>query len=259
MTPSTRTSASTIFQAPVAARADTAFSDAPLAALAAADAPLRRALARIAGHLVGRRGWESLGYVRIGDYARERLGMAPRKARTLLCVERACQASVALRKAWRAGTLSLAQAQTLASLFALDHSQPWQAMWIVRAGEVTLRRLCDDVDAAIASGILDPAALPAVPAGLQSGAPHRDSEDTPHRPGLHLVPKPPRPPRRVPLSRRRRRRGEPHHPVRRPPPARRPRRRSPPHLGRCAPAYFGAPGSSLPRLTRSSTAYPMRR
>jgi hypothetical protein len=34
----------------------------------------------------------------------------------------------------------------------------------------------------IASGNLDPAALPALPAGLQSGAPHKDAEEVPHRP-----------------------------------------------------------------------------
>ncbi len=56
---------------------------------------------------------------------------------------------------------------------------PWQAAWIERAGQVTLRRLCDDVDTAIATGSLDPAAVPALPEGLQSRAPHKDSADTP--------------------------------------------------------------------------------
>ncbi len=145
----------------------------------------RSFLARVAPlllELAATRAYRDVGCRSFDEYARERLGMAPRKARTLLRVQRACRASLPLRKAWRAGALSLAQAHTLAALFALDPSQPWQEAWVARAGEVTLRRLGDDVDAAIASGSLDPASLPAVPAGLQSGAPHKDAEEGSHRP-----------------------------------------------------------------------------
>jgi hypothetical protein len=173
------------------------FLDALVEGLATAtprelDARLRRAaalersfLARLGPpllELAATRAYRNVGCRSFDQYARERLGMAPRKARTLLRVERACQVSVHLRTAWRAGALTLAQAQTLVSLFTLDRSMPWQEAWIARAGQVTLRRLCDDVDAVIASGNLDPAALPALPADLQSGARHKDSEDTPQRP-----------------------------------------------------------------------------
>ena len=56
-------------------------------------------------------------------------------------------------------------------------SGPWQAAWIERAGRVSVRRLEDDVDRALATGNLDPEALPRLPepvaldpAGLQMGA-----------------------------------------------------------------------------------------
>src|SRR4029450_6454290 len=49
-----------------------------LAELARAGARLRRALAALAGRLVATRAWDRLGYVRLRDYARERLGLSAR-------------------------------------------------------------------------------------------------------------------------------------------------------------------------------------
>jgi hypothetical protein len=46
--------------------------DAGLVGWMRSGAPLRRALARIAGEVVRTRAWESLGFVRPADYARER-------------------------------------------------------------------------------------------------------------------------------------------------------------------------------------------
>lgn len=46
--------------------------------LAHACGPLRRVLAVLAASFMKRRAWETLGYARIGDYARERLGISPR-------------------------------------------------------------------------------------------------------------------------------------------------------------------------------------
>ncbi|MDJ0867094.1 MAG: hypothetical protein QNK03_13375, partial [Myxococcota bacterium] len=57
--------------------------DAELARLAAGGAPLRRALARLAGSLVARRDWQALGFVRADDYARERLGLSGRELHDL--------------------------------------------------------------------------------------------------------------------------------------------------------------------------------
>jgi len=152
------------------------------------DARLRRAvalerglLARLGPQLLAlaaERGFRALGFASLDTYARERLGMAPRKARALLRVERACQRSPALRRAWRSGALSWSQAQTLVAVALAEGSGPWLEAWVARAAQVTVRRLEDDVDHALATGSLDPAALPPlpvplyeeIPAGVQIGA-----------------------------------------------------------------------------------------
>jgi hypothetical protein len=206
------------------------------------DRRLRRAAARVHGlsarigplllRLAAGRGFCEAGFRGLDDYARERLGMSPRRARSLLYLERACLASPALAAAWRGGRLSYSQAQTLTPLFLADGSAPFHAAWTLRAGQVTVRRLEDDVDLALASGAFDPADLPALPAvglgpelgleptvglgpegagtpaseppaalpptarpvtapppaGLQTGAPHRDlDEDIPRRPSEGAV------------------------------------------------------------------------
>jgi hypothetical protein len=142
------------------------------------DRRLRRAAALVHGlsarigplllRLAAGRGFCEAGFRGLDDYARERLGMSPRRARSLLYLERACLASPALAAAWRGGRLSYSQAQTLTPLFLADGSAPFQAAWTLRAGQVTVRRLEDDVDLALASGAFDPADLPALPAlGLE--------------------------------------------------------------------------------------------
>jgi len=62
-----------------------------------------------------------------------------------------------------------------------EGSAPWVPAWLARAEAATVRRLEDDVDQALATGDLDPAALPALsvspaealalafPAGVQTG------------------------------------------------------------------------------------------
>jgi hypothetical protein len=140
------------------------------------DARLRRALrleqrqlARLGPLLLtvaSERGFRDLGYRGLDAYARERLGMAPSKARALLRLERIAQMAPALSEAWRAGRLSWTQAEALAPLLRLDAARPWQAAWVTRARGVSVRRLREDVDWAIASENLDPA----LPVGLQTGA-----------------------------------------------------------------------------------------
>jgi hypothetical protein len=44
-------------------------------------------------------------------------------------------------------------------VLVLEHSQPWRAAWVAHATTVTVRRLEDDVERAIATGYLDPASL----------------------------------------------------------------------------------------------------
>ena len=65
--------------------------DAQLVAAVRAPAPLRRALARVAGRMVATRGWERLGFARLADYAAERAGVlaSPRAARGRCCASSA--------------------------------------------------------------------------------------------------------------------------------------------------------------------------
>jgi hypothetical protein len=97
--------------------------------------------------------------------------MSPRKARALLRVERACVRSPALAAAWRSGAVSWSQAQALVPLVLAPGAEPFHEAWLARAASVTVRRLEDDVDHALASGDFDPAHLPALPTGVQIGAP----------------------------------------------------------------------------------------
>jgi hypothetical protein len=128
--------------------------------------------------LVDARSPSQLGYRSLDAYARERLGISPRKARALLRLERACAISPALREAWRAGALTVSQAELLVPLVLEPESEPFQPAWIERAAGVTLRRLGDDVEHALASGSFDPALLPELPAGLQIGAQPTGGEET---------------------------------------------------------------------------------
>jgi hypothetical protein len=139
---------------------------------------VRRHEAEIAGPLLvlaEARLFLDLGFRGFDGYVRERLGMAPSKARALLRLERLGRLSAPFRAAWRSGALSWTQAQALVPLLASPGSRRWHGAWVERARQVSVRRLEDDVELATASGALDPALLPALPAGLQIGARPRAS------------------------------------------------------------------------------------
>ena len=84
------------------------------------------------------------------SFARERLGMSPRKARALLRLERIGELCPTLQAAFRDGTLSWVQAQALAPLVLLDEAGSWRTAWVRFAGQVTVRRLEETVDQALA-------------------------------------------------------------------------------------------------------------
>jgi hypothetical protein len=67
-------------------------------------------------------------------------------------------------------------------VLAPGSEEPFHAGWIERATEVTVRRLEDDVEHALASGRFDPSALPDLPAelpeGVQIGAEDMGREET---------------------------------------------------------------------------------
>jgi hypothetical protein len=117
-------------------------------------------------------------------YVRERLGMAPRKVRALLRLERTSHVSPALGAAYREGRLSWVQAQALIPVLLIGDARPDSDAWIGWAMQVSVRRLEEDVDAALLLKETDPGAfartagLPADARGATAGAPS-DTEATP--------------------------------------------------------------------------------
>lgn len=97
-------------------------------------------------------------YRTLAAYARDRLGISPRKARALLRLERLGELCPELRAAYRDGQLSWLQAQTLAPLLILDAEGPWRRAWLAWARQVTLRRLEQAVDRALGLREADPGA-----------------------------------------------------------------------------------------------------
>ncbi len=87
------------------------------------------------------------GYAKLEDYARDVLGISPRKARALVRLERACGRAPALGTAYRDGLLSWVQAQALVPLARLPEA-PLEG-WIGWADRVTVRRLEEDVERAL--------------------------------------------------------------------------------------------------------------
>jgi hypothetical protein len=92
-------------------------------------------------------------------------GISERKARALIRLERARECAPGLIAAFREGRLSWVQASALVRLVTLPEAAPHEAEWIARAQQVTVRRLYDDVDAA----------LEAIAAGTAPSPPADDS------------------------------------------------------------------------------------
>ena len=90
-----------------------------------------------------------LGYRSREAYQRERLGLDPSECRALLRIEGAARRSPAFCAAWRAGRLSFLQAAALVPLVHAELSEAQVGAWIARARGFALRRLRDDVEAAL--------------------------------------------------------------------------------------------------------------
>ena len=120
-------------------------------------------MAPLLAEVADAKAYRELGLASLDAYARERMGMSPRKARGLLRLERACQRSPVLRQAWAKGVVSWSQAQLLVGVVTTPGAERWHGVWIERASAVSVRRLEDDVDDALARGELDPARLPLLP------------------------------------------------------------------------------------------------
>jgi hypothetical protein len=94
------------------------------------------------------------GFASLDEYARERLGFSPRKARALLRLERAGRRVRLLREAYRDGRISWVQAHALVPVLTVASTH--RRAWIDWASEVTVRRLQEDVEHALVLRETDP-------------------------------------------------------------------------------------------------------
>jgi hypothetical protein len=101
----------------------------------------------------------ALGYTTREAYARERLGMDPTRARALVRLERAAALSEAFARVYRTGALSWVKASVLAPLVSVDSLGWFVEDWVAWAGQVTVRRLREDVERALALSETDPEAF----------------------------------------------------------------------------------------------------
>jgi hypothetical protein len=148
------------------------------------DARIGPLLAVVGGRWVHR----ALGYSTREAYVRERLGMDPTRARALVRLERAAVLSEPFARAWRTGALSWVKAGILVPLVSSDPLGRFMEDWVAWAKRVTVRRLRDDVEWALALEETDPAAF-----RLSGGLPReREIGATPRESGEDPLPRPER-------------------------------------------------------------------
>jgi hypothetical protein len=114
-----------------------------LARLAAAAGRLRRALAALAARILDTRAYETLCYARLGDYARERVGLSARQLQDLAQVHRALAGLPRLERALVGNELPWSKVRLLARVAGGADEEGW----IARARELPIRRLDQEVRA----------------------------------------------------------------------------------------------------------------
>jgi hypothetical protein len=114
-----------------------------LARLASALGPLRRVLAALAEGLIATEAPARLGYARLGDYARERLGLSARQLQELARVHRTLPGLPALERALVANELPWSKVRLVARVASAEDA----AAWIARAREMPTRQLEQEVRA----------------------------------------------------------------------------------------------------------------
>src|SRR5262245_56021904 len=93
-------------RAPARVEVDPPDVETKLVLLVRAAAPLRRALASLAGRMEALRGWERIGWARRSDYAAERLGVWGRQLLELAHMDRSLTGLPAVERAFLAGDIS---------------------------------------------------------------------------------------------------------------------------------------------------------
>jgi hypothetical protein len=108
------------------------------------DARLRQAVA-----LEQRIDAEMAPLLRASPHLGAAFGVSPRKLRALVRLDRVGDRCPALREAFQEARLSWVQANALVGLLSLPETAPFRAGWVTWAERVTVRRLHQDVDAAL--------------------------------------------------------------------------------------------------------------
>jgi len=99
--------------------------DGYLRRLTAQDAHCRAVLGRLARAFLRRRGQHVLGFARLGDYARERLGRSARELQSLAAVTERLEALSAIRDAFEGGEISWTQVRLLVAVATPETERAW--------------------------------------------------------------------------------------------------------------------------------------
>src|SRR5262245_31770516 len=99
--------------------------DGWLRRLAAQETRCRAVLGRLAHALLRRRRHHELGFARLGDYTRERLGLSARELQSLATVSARLERLPRLRAAFVDGVLSWAQVRLLATVATPEDEGDW--------------------------------------------------------------------------------------------------------------------------------------
>jgi len=111
--------------------------DEVLRRLARQEALCRRVIGRLARPFLRRRAHVRLGFIRIDDYARERLGVSGRELQELGRVSRRLEELPHVSRAFAEGALSWSHVRLLASIATPDD----EAEWVARARTLSVRAL----------------------------------------------------------------------------------------------------------------------
>jgi hypothetical protein len=126
---------------------DARLLDTHLRRLARQEALCRRVLGRLARSLLQRHGHHKLGFARLGDYARERLGLSAREVQELARVADGLDGLPEIARAFEQGSLSWTHVRLLVTVATAET----EARWLATARGCTVRRL----EAIITGGTLD--------------------------------------------------------------------------------------------------------
>ncbi|TMB48078.1 MAG: hypothetical protein E6J56_25700 [Deltaproteobacteria bacterium] len=102
--------------------------DGWLRRLAGQDARCRMVLGRLGRAFLHVRGQQGLGFARLGDYARERLGMSARELQSLARVSARLEGLPEIRRAYENGEVSWAQVRLLIGVATPDTEGGWLAL-----------------------------------------------------------------------------------------------------------------------------------